>query len=96
MARGPGRLATRPVEDRPFRAIAVPDLDLLKPSPARNKPVERKASWQDQLIMRTVFDSHDRPTKKVTLTGRPTFFGPESETLSADKSIVITLKPTLD
>lgn len=96
VARGPGRLATHPAEDRPFRAIEAPGPDLFESSPARNKPVERKATWQDQLIMRTVFDSHDRPTQKVTLTGRPTFFGPESETLSADTSLVITLKPKVD
>ncbi|SIO40684.1 hypothetical protein SAMN05444166_4447 [Singulisphaera sp. GP187] len=66
---------------------------LLETRPSRDKPVERKAIWQDHLVMRTEFDGSNRPTKKVTLTGKPEFIDVAQASLDAEKEIVVWLTP---
>ncbi|WP_406697962.1 hypothetical protein V5E97_03815 [Singulisphaera sp. Ch08] len=71
---------------------------ILETRPSRDKPVERKAIWQDHLVMLTEFDVNNRPTKKVTLTGRPEFIDVKQASLDAEKQIIVWLtpKPKLD
>jgi hypothetical protein len=72
LARGPGKLETRPALD---------------------KPVERQAFWQDQLVLLTEPGPDKQPRKRVTLTGRPRFVDHAQATLDARRSIDVGLKP---
>lgn len=67
---------------------------LLETRPGRDKPVERKAIWQDHLVMKTTFeDGSNQPTKTVTLTGKPEFIDVAQASLDAEKEIVVWLTP---
>lgn len=71
IARGPGRMESRP---------------------ARDQPVERSASWQDQLQMRS-YGLGEQARRLVTLTGSPRVDDPNQFILDARDSIVLALKP---
>ncbi len=72
VARGPGRLETRP---------------------ARDKPVERTATWQDFLVMQTD-ETPGRPLMRtIKLKGQPELIDPKQATLDANDEIIIVLKP---
>jgi len=60
--------------------------------PARDKPVERRATWQDAMVMET--KSQDvEPHRLVTLTGRPTMVSPTQGDLRARDKIILSLVP---
>jgi hypothetical protein len=69
--------------------------------PARDRPVERQATWQDTLLMQPedlVAQAEPgaarRDYRRITLTGRPKFIDLEkSTTLDARKTIVVRLRP---
>jgi hypothetical protein len=66
---------------------------LLETRPDRDKPVERKAIWQDELRMVPFTGPDKRPRKKIILTGRPVLIDPAQATLDARDQIVACLKP---
>lgn len=66
---------------------------LLETRSSRDKPVERKAIWQDHLVMKTDFDVNNQPTKYVNLTGRPEFIDVAQASLDAEKEIRVWLAP---
>ena len=60
--------------------------------PARDKPVERRATWFDRMEMET--KSQDiEPHRLVTLTGRPTMNSPTQGDLRARDKIILSLVP---
>lgn len=64
----------------------------LESRPGRNQPVEREATWQDELVMETKpqdVDDH----RIVTLTGMPTLKSPTQGSLSAVDKIILCLVP---
>ncbi|MGE5754455.1 MAG: hypothetical protein ACM35G_01875 [Planctomycetaceae bacterium] len=66
---------------------------LLETRPDRDKPVERRAIWQDALEMVTVTGPDQLPRKKITLTGRPQLIDPTQATLDARDRVIAWLRP---
>ncbi|MEA2632406.1 MAG: hypothetical protein QOE66_2625, partial [Chloroflexota bacterium] len=66
---------------------------VLETRPARDKPVERRALWQDQLVVQNELNSEKMPRKRITLTGDPKFSDSGQATLDAKKEIIVWLKP---
>ncbi|MBV8075284.1 MAG: hypothetical protein JO284_02755, partial [Planctomycetaceae bacterium] len=66
---------------------------VLEIRPARDRPVERKATWDDQLILQTEEVAGRAVQKKITLTRNPKLVDLTRGTLDARAKIVIWLKP---
>jgi hypothetical protein len=67
---------------------------ILETRPARDKPVERRAVWQDQLVQQNEIGADKQLRKRITLTGDPRFYDlPQATTLDAKSQIIIWLKP---
>jgi hypothetical protein len=67
---------------------------VLETQPARGKPVERRAVWQDQLIQQNELGADKQLRKRITLTGDPKFYDfPQATTLDAKSQIIVWLKP---
>ena len=70
---------------------------LLETRPARDKPVERTAYWEDQIEMRDEVGPDKNAQKRITLTGNPKFVDTtEQATLEGRRTssrIVVTLRP---
>ena len=66
---------------------------ILETRPARDKPVERRAIWRDQLVMQNELASDHTPRKRITLTGDPKFIDVGQATLDSKKEIIVWLKP---
>ena len=66
---------------------------VLEIRPARDRPVERKATWDDQLILQTEEVVGRAVQKKITLTRNPKLVDLTRGTLDARAKIVIWLKP---
>ncbi len=63
---------------------------LLESRPGRDKPVERSATWRDQLVMRPV-GSKEAPCQLVTLSGSPRVDDPARLTMTARDSLILWL-----
>ena len=67
----------------------------------REMPVERWATWQDEMIVETSLKSSDEPTGPdddgtrtfITLVGWPVLNDPKQVTLAARDEVVVSLKP---
>jgi hypothetical protein len=67
---------------------------ILETRPARDKPVERRAVWQDQLVQQNEIGADKQLRKRITLTGDPRFYDlAQATTLDAKSQIIIWLKP---
>jgi hypothetical protein len=67
---------------------------ILETRPARDKPVERRAVWRDQLIQQNEIAADRLPRKRITLTGDPRFYDlAQATTLDAKSQIIVWLKP---
>lgn len=67
---------------------------ILETRPGRDQPVERRATWNDSLVMETNEGPRNLPQRVITLKGRPKLFDLKQETtLDARGTIVAFLKP---
>jgi hypothetical protein len=67
---------------------------LLETRPARDKPVERRAVWRDELVTQNELGIDKMPRKRIKLTGDPKFFDlAQGTNLDSKKEIIVWLKP---
>src|SRR5205807_1506082 len=66
-----------------FATIVARGPGIMETRPARDKPVERTATWQDHLIVRPDHDNTSQPLKEIVLIGTPEFIDPAQATLDA-------------
>ena len=81
-------------QDKNNATVVARGPGILEIRPARDRPVERKATWDDQLILQTEEGASGKVIqKKITLTRNPRLIDLTQGTLDARSTIIVWLKP---